>query len=331
MILLGIETSCDETAASVVEVSRGRVRVASHIVNSQIPVHRKYGGVVPEVAAREHVRNIVPVVDEALRRAKVGPNELDRIAVTENPGLLTSLLVGVETAKALGWVWNKPVVPVNHLTAHLASAWLPPKGVVGPLPQLAFPMVALIASGGHTELWSIARGFKAKYLGGTRDDAAGEAFDKVAALLKLGYPGGPAIAESASMGTPSIPFPRPMLGTKNLDMSFAGLKTAVSYFVAKEKPNAADVAASFQQAVVDVLADKALTAIRSTRAKTLLLVGGVAANVALRKRLATETRGRVRFVVPQPRFCTDNATMVAMAAALFPHRIQEPWTRTIKR
>lgn len=331
MRILGIETSCDETAASVVEVTRGQVWVRSHIVNSQIPVHRKYGGVVPEVAAREHVRNIVPVVDEALRRAKTQPKDIDRIAVTENPGLLTSLLVGVESAKALGWAWGKPVVPVNHLTAHLASAWLPAHGDAGALPKLAVPMVALIASGGHTELWSVQRGFKTKYLGGTRDDAAGEAFDKVAALLRLGYPGGPATAAAATNGEPSIPLPRPMLGTKTLDMSFAGLKTAVAYFVAKERSRPTDVAASFQQAVVDVLADKALTAIRAVRAKTLLLVGGVAANAELRKRLTLETRGRVGFVVPQRRFCTDNATMVAMAAALFPHRIREPRPRATER
>lgn len=327
VILLGIETSCDETAASVVEVVRGRVRICSHIVNSQIPVHRKYGGVVPEVAAREHVRNIVPVVDEALRRARVTPRELDRIAVTETPGLLTSLLVGVESARALAWAWNKPLVPVNHLTAHVASAWLPQRGDAATLPRFSLPMVALIASGGHTEFWSVGRGLSTKHLGGTLDDAAGEAFDKVAALLKLGYPGGPAIAAAATRGEPDIPLPRPMLG-RGLDMSFAGLKTAVAYSVARTKLRAADVAASFQAAVVDVLAAKTLAAIERTGAKTLTLVGGVAANEALRERLRRETRGRVRFVVPQRRFCTDNATMVAMAAALMPPRTsREPRTR----
>jgi N6-L-threonylcarbamoyladenine synthase len=325
MKILGIETSCDETAASVLEISRSRVRVASHVVNSQIPIHRKYGGVVPEVAAREHVRNIVPVVDEALRRARVQPKDLDRIAVTETPGLLTSLLVGVETARALAWAWNKPLVLVNHLAGHVASGWLPQSGDSAPWPKFEFPIVALIASGGHTEFWSVARGFKTKRLGGTLDDAAGEAFDKVATLLHLGYPGGPAIAEAAKSGSADIPLPRPMLGTKNLAMSFAGLKTAAVYAAKKRPFRTADIAASFQSAVVDVLAAKTLRAIHATKAKTLFLVGGVAANEALRARLRRETRGRVRFVVPQRRFCTDNATMVAMAAALMStRRFAEP-------
>jgi N6-L-threonylcarbamoyladenine synthase len=328
MRILGIETSCDETAASVVEVSRGRVHIRSHIVNSQIPVHRKYGGVVPEVAAREHVRNIVPVVDEALRRAGIVPNDLDSVAVTKQPGLLTSLLVGVETARALAWAWSKPLIPVNHLAAHVASGWLPQSGDTGSLPKFSFPIVALIASGGHTEFWSVARGFKTKHLGGTLDDAAGEAFDKVASLLHLGYPGGPALAAAAQAGESNVPLPRPMFGSKNLAMSFAGLKTAVAYGFAKRQYRTEDVAASFQQAVVDVLAKKTLRVIEVTKAKTLFLVGGVAANDALRERLRRETRGRVRFVVPQRRFCTDNATMVALAAALMPkRRYTDPRTR----
>lgn len=320
MRILGIETSCDETAASVVEVTRGRVWVRSHIVNSQIPVHRKYGGVVPEVAAREHVRNIVPVVDEALRHAETQPKDIDRIAVTENPGLMTSLLVGAETARALAWAWGKPLIPVNHLAAHVASGWLPQQGDQSPVPEFRFPIVALIASGGHTEFWSVARGFSTKRLGGTLDDAAGEAFDKVATLLRLGYPGGPAIAEAAKSGSADIALPRPMLGTNNLAMSFAGLKTAVVYRTESRRFRAADVAASFQSAVVDVLAAKTLRAIHATKAKTLFLVGGVAANQALRERLHRDARGHVTFVVPQRRFCTDNATMVAMAAALMPKR-----------
>jgi len=330
MLILGIETSCDETAAAVLDVGRGRVVVRSHVIASQALTHAKYGGVVPEVAAREHVLAIIPTVDAALKQARIKPARLDRVAVTAGPGLLTALLVGVETAKALALGWNKPLVRVNHIEGHIASNFLPQRGADAKLAHIKFPALALIVSGGHTELILVKKMGSYKLVGATRDDAAGEAFDKVAKLLGLGYPGGPSISKAAKRGNPSTyNFPRPMLANKDFDFSFSGLKTAVLYTLKGRRPSKKEVpnlAASFEQAVVDVLVGKTLRAARELKVKSLLLGGGVAANGLLRATLEDETKKipRLQYFQPNLAFATDNAAMIAMAAAF--HKKASPLT-----
>lgn len=330
MIILGIETSCDETAAAVLEVGRGRVVVRSHVIASQALTHAKYGGVVPEVAAREHVLAIIPTVDAALKQARVKPAKLDRVAVTAGPGLLTALLVGVETAKALALGWNKPLVRVNHIEGHIASNFLPQSGRSAPLAAIKFPALALIVSGGHTELILVKKMGSYKLVGATRDDAAGEAFDKVAKLLGLGYPGGPAISRAAKQGNPAAyTFPRPMLASNNFDFSFSGLKTAVLYKLNGRRPTKKqipDLAASFEQAVVDVLVGKTLRAARQLKVKSLLLGGGVSANALLRSTFEREVKKipGLAYFQPNLAFATDNAAMIAMAAAF--HKTADPLT-----
>lgn len=310
--ILGIETSCDETAAAVVVDGR---RILSSVVSSQVDVHAAFGGVVPEVASRAHVELLTPVLAEALLEAGVdaGPpgagEGIDAVAATVGPGLIGALLVGVSEAKALALVWDVPFVGINHLEAHLRAAWLQE-------PSLEAPVVFLLASGGHTMLVHLDDDGRYRLLGQTVDDAAGEAFDKVARFLGLGYPGGPAIDRVAATGDPeAVAFPRAML-EEGLDFSFSGLKTAVVNHV-RSKPEVAtaDVAASFQEAVVDVLLAKALRAIEVTGAPTLCLAGGVAANSVLRARAldAGITKG-VDILVPDLSLCTDNAAMVAGAA-----------------
>jgi len=317
--LLGIESSCDETAAAVVDSSG---RVDSNVVASQVSVHHAFGGVVPEIASRHHIRNIVPVVREALACARVGLGDLDGIAATAGPGLVGGLLVGLQFAKALAWAYRLPFVGVDHLLAHLEAPYLsladedeesredPP-----------FPHVALLASGGHT-LVGIRRGPRSlQVLGATRDDAAGEAFDKVSKMLGLGYPGGPIVALMAADGNPErVHFPRAMLKRKGYDFSFSGLKTAVRHYLARQGSQPldsdlrADVCASFQEAVVDVLVTRALQAIRSSQLQDLVVAGGVAANHRLRERLVEASREEgFRVHLPRLRFCTDNAAMVARA------------------
>jgi N6-L-threonylcarbamoyladenine synthase len=320
MVILGIETSCDETAAAVLEVGRGRVVVRSHVIASQALTHARYGGVVPEVAAREHVLAIIPTIDAALKAARLKPAKLDRLAVTSGPGLLTALLVGVETAKALALGWNKPLVSVNHIEGHIASSFLPLNGKKSKLPDIKFPALALIVSGGHTELILVKKMGSYKLIGATRDDAAGEAFDKVATLLGLAYPGGTSISRAAKNGNRNAyAFPRPMLNSKDFDFSFSGLKTAVLYQMKGRRPAKRDVphlAASFEQAVVDVLVSKTLRAARELKVKSVLLGGGVAANTLLRTTLEKELRhvSGVRYYQPNLAFATDNAAMIAMAA-----------------
>ena len=306
MLVLGIETSCDETAAAVVE--DGRI-VRSSVVSSQVDLHAQYGGVVPEVASRAHVDLIVPVVADALGEAGVELHDLDAVAATRGPGLAGALLVGVSAAKALALVAGIPYVGVNHLEAHLYAGWLEQ-------PELATPLVVLLVSGGHTMLVAVDGPGEYRILGQTVDDAAGEAFDKVARFLGLGYPGGPAIDRLARQGDPrAIPFPRAMPG--ELDCSFSGLKTAVVHNVrAHPEVVVADVAASFQEAVVDQLLDKLARAADVAEATTLVLGGGVAANSRLRERteaLAAAT-GRSAFLPPLA-LCTDNAAMIAATAA----------------
>ncbi len=301
-LVLGIETSCDETAASV--VSHG-TDVLSSVVSSQVDLHARYGGVVPEVASRAHVELLTPVIAQALVEAGVEPSELDAIAATYGPGLIGSLLVGVSSAKALSLVWGVPYVAVNHLEAHLYAAFLEEPG-------LELPLVVLLVSGGHTQLVVMEGHGVYRVLGQTVDDAAGEAYDKVARYLGLGYPGGPILDRLAMDGTASIDFPRPMIHS-GYDFSFSGLKTSVINHVRKHPDVAVeDVAASFQEAVVEVLVTKARRAAADVGAKGICIGGGVAANSRLREAVldACVADGLQGFV-PSRSLCTDNAAMVA--------------------
>ncbi|MBW3575681.1 MAG: tRNA (adenosine(37)-N6)-threonylcarbamoyltransferase complex transferase subunit TsaD [Actinobacteria bacterium] len=304
-VLLGIETSCDETAAAVVA---GGVDVRSSVVSSQVDLHARFGGVVPEIASRAHVELLGPVVAEALVESGRSGNDIDAVAATVGPGLVGSLLVGLAAAKALALVWGVPFVGVNHLEAHLYAAFLDE-------PALEPPMVALLVSGGHTLLVAVDDHGRYRVLGSTVDDAAGEAFDKVARFLGLGYPGGPAIDRTALTGDPTaIDFPRAMLD-QGYDFSFSGLKTAVVTYVRRHPEVATeDVAASFQQAVVDVLVAKTRKAARDTGFDRVCLGGGVAANSLLRERFldACATDG-LQCHLPSRAMCTDNAAMVAAA------------------
>jgi len=306
MRILGIETSCDETAAAVV---MNGTRVLSSVVSTQIDLHARYGGVVPEVASRAHVEMLTPVVSQAMLEAGlVDGAKVDAVAATVGPGLIGSLLVGVSAAKALALVWDVPFVAVNHLEAHLYAAFLEE-------PDLDLPLVVLLVSGGHTMLVCMEGHGRYRLLGQTVDDAAGEAFDKVARFLDLGYPGGPAIDRLAMQGDPhAVAFPRPMKN-EGYDFSFSGLKTAVVNHVRKHPEiGTADVAASFQEAVCDVLITKARRAAKEIGAKGLCLAGGVAANSQLRERLldACVVDGLHAFL-PSRAMCTDNAAMIAAA------------------
>ncbi len=308
MNVLGIETSCDETAAAVVTDGR---QLRSNIVASQAEMHAAYGGVVPEVASRQHVLWIVPVLERALADAGLGWADLDAVAVTQGPGLAGSLLVGVNAAKAIAFARDLPLVGVNHLEGHIYANWL--TGA-----EITFPVVCLIVSGGHTDLILMRDHGQYERLGRTRDDAAGEAFDKVARILGLGYPGGPAIQQAAENGDPSrYPLPRAWLG-ETYDFSFSGLKTAVLRAVETLRPHepgatvtVADLAASFQEAVVEVLVEKTRRAALAYGARQVLLAGGVAANRLLRRWMAE--RVPVPVVVPPLSLCTDNAAMIAAA------------------
>ncbi len=318
--ILGIETSCDETAAAVVTDGR---QVRSSVVASQTALHQKYGGVVPEIASRAHIENLLPVLTEAMRQAGVGRDEIDAIAIANQPGLAIALVVGVTAAKTLSMMWGKPLVAINHLHAHLQSAMLNEE-------QIELPAIALVVSGGHTSLYDCESALDLTLLGSTIDDAAGEAFDKVATILKLPYPGGPSIEKAARNGDPkAIRFPRSMLGRDSLDFSFSGLKTAVLYHCRGQdmkgadgvdrmsQQQIADIAASFQAAVIDVLVRKTRRAADRIGARTVLLGGGVAANGALREameRMCLRHKPPRRLLVAPKAYCTDNAVMVASLA-----------------
>ncbi len=312
MRIFGIETSCDETAMAIVEGKGDRVKVKANIVASQMKLHEKYGGVVPEVAARKHVETIMPMLAEIVPRNGKG---IDAVAVTYGPGLVPALRVGVELARTLSILWGKPLVAVNHLEGHIYSNWLTPKRH-----PVSFPALVLIVSGKHTEI-ALMKGYgKYELLGETRDDAAGEAFDKVARILGLPYPGGPAISRLAKEGNGTrFDLPRPMIDSHDFDFSFSGLKTAVLYAwreVREKRELAADMAASFQEAAVGVLVGKMTKAIALTKPKTVLLAGGVAANEHLRMKLGKAIKKqfpRVRFVVPELKYTGDNAAMIAAA------------------
>lgn len=305
--ILGIETSCDETAASVTKDGR---EVLSNVVYTQIPLHEIYGGVVPEIASRNHIEKIIYVIDEALKQASITKDEVDAVAVTYNPGLIGALLVGVSVAKAFAYAIKKPLIPVNHIQGHIAANYIADK-------TLEPPFVSLVASGGHSHILHIKDYRSFDILGATTDDAAGEAFDKVARVLGLGYPGGPKVNALAKEGNPeAIKFPRPR---NNFDFSFSGLKTAVINYVhtAEQKGETiskADVAASFQQAVCDVLVDNTVAAAKSVNCNKIALAGGVAANTCLREQMEeTAKRNNIEFYCPPINLCTDNAAMISCA------------------
>ena len=299
MKVLGIETSCDETAAAVVEDGS---RILSNQIASQVEIHARYGGIVPEVASRQHTLSIMPIIERAMAEASATWDDLDGVAVTIGPGLAGSLLIGVNTAKAISLARGLPITGVNHLEGHIYANWLA-EG------SLDFPLVCLIVSGGHSDL-VLVRGHRGYVLlGQTRDDAAGEAFDKASRLLGLGYPGGPAIERAASSGTASIPLPRAWLKGTN-DFSFSGVKTALLRLVEGDGISSReDAAASFQEAVVDVLVTKTVAAAREHGVRQILLGGGVAANERLRQSLMESSP--IPVLIPEPILCTDNAAMIA--------------------
>lgn len=308
--ILGIETSCDETSASILVDG---VDIRSNIISSQIEIHKKFGGVVPEVASRKHLENVNPVIIEALDTAGVTLGELNAVAVTYGPGLVGALLVGVAAAKALAYALDIPLIGVNHLEGHIAANFLAN-------PDLEYPLLCLVVSGGHSDLVYLPKRGEYKLLGRTRDDAAGEAFDKIARAMGLGYPGGPLIDRLAKEGNPqAIQFPRAFLEEGSLDFSFSGLKSAVLNYLnragmLKEEINKADLAASFQRAVVEVLVEKTLMAVNKTGVKTIMLAGGVAANGELRRLLQERASDAgCRVVFPPLKLCTDNAAMIACA------------------
>jgi N6-L-threonylcarbamoyladenine synthase len=325
LLLLAIETTCDETAAAVLEGPRpprsGVPRIRSSVVASQVGLHERYGGVVPEIASRAHLRQILPMIDEALRRAGVALEDLGAIAVATRPGLVGSLVVGLTAAKALAFVLQIPLIAVDHLEGHLYACQMafPDRDV--------YPSIGLVVSGGHTSLYNCFSPLDCQFLGGTTDDAAGEAFDKVASLLGLSYPGGPEIERLARDGNPSaFAFPRAFLHDERLLLSFSGLKTAVLYAVRGQNATGPappadlvpinDLAASFQEAVVDAVVAKTRQAIERTGWKRLAVGGGVAANSRLRERLQEMTAERkVELFIPPPELCTDNAAMAGIALA----------------
>lgn len=311
IITLGIESSCDETAAAVLLGGR---KVLSNIISSQIDVHKDFGGVVPEIASRHHLDNINGVVDQALKEASVTWNEVDLIGVTYGPGLVGALLIGLSTAKAYALATGKPLVGVHHIEGHISANFIHD-------PDLEPPFMALVISGGHTSIVDVEDYGRMKVLGRTRDDAAGEAYDKVARVLGLGYPGGPLIDKIAKKGDPgAVPFKRVFLDKNTLDFSFSGTKTGVMNYInnakqAGEEINVADVAASFQEAVLDVVVAKAVGAAVAGGKDKLVVAGGVAANTRLRAMLeeACEKEG-LRLYIPSPLLCTDNGAMIASAA-----------------
>lgn len=320
MLILGIESSCDETAAAVAEGQARGVTLCSNVISSQIKIHTKYGGVVPEVAAREHVLNILPVIEEALNSAgikrKDAAKKISAIAVTTGPGLITSLMVGIETAKTLAYVWKLPLVAVNHIEGHLYSNF------INTSPKL--PAIILTVSGGHTQLVVMKNHLDYKTIGETRDDAAGEAFDKAAKLLGLGYPGGPLLSQQAQNWTAknkdkqsSIILPRPMINDKSFDFSFSGLKTALLYAIRDDtnyKKRIPEYCYAFEQAVIDVLVNKTIRAAKKFGVTSVMLAGGVAANTLLRNKLSKEVgKLGLEFLMPEFEYTTDNAAMIATA------------------
>ncbi|HPI67352.1 MAG TPA: tRNA (adenosine(37)-N6)-threonylcarbamoyltransferase complex transferase subunit TsaD [bacterium] len=335
MKILALETSCDETAAAVLAIKNSRFNLLSNVVSSQVKIHAKFGGIVPEVAARKQMEMVIPVLEQALKQANSNHQEtifhqlksIDYFAVTQGPGLITSLTVGVETAKTLAFSFNKPLIFVNHLAGHAYSSLLSTNQEQTANDQtIKFPALALVVSGGHTMLVLMKKNYQFEIIGQTLDDAAGEAFDKVAQILNLGYPGGPIVSRLAACGDrKKYNLPRPMLQQDNFNFSFSGLKTAVLYLLPKLKKNNKnisstiinDLCASFDQAVVDVLVNKTLRALKKYQAQTFLLGGGVAANPLLRATLIkkiSQQFSKTKILIPELKFTGDNAAMIALAA-----------------
>ena len=308
MIILGIESSCDETSVSVVVDGK---KVLSNVIYTQIEIHKLYGGVVPEVASRRHIEKITFVIEEALKEAGITYQDIDKIAVTAEPGLIGSLMVGINAAKTIGLVYNKPVIMVNHIHGHIYANYLES--------DFEFPLLALVVSGGHTELVLMKDHYEFELLGETLDDAVGEAYDKVARVVEVGYPGGPILDKMAALGEPTYQLPRVKLGKESYDFSFSGLKSAVInlHNKAREKGetlNYNNLATSFQNAVVDVLCMKTVKAALEYNVKQVIIAGGVAANKGLRTKMAEEMEKlNIKLTVPNFKYCTDNAAMIAVA------------------
>jgi len=353
MIILGIESSCDETGAALVETSSDTIKILSNSLSTSLNFHAKTGGIIPEKAAREQVKFILPVIQNCMDKANITQNDINAIAVTIGPGLIGSLFVGVETAKTLSYVWNKPIIPVNHLYGHIYANWLTTES--SKKNPILFPAIAIIISGGHTDLVFMENQTSLEWLGGTRDDAAGECFDKCARLLGYQYPGGPKISELAKKGNPNaFNLPRPMLDSKDNDFSFSGLKTAFLYLTKehfpvlrsvipdsksgwqqiikeeeltdKQKQILFDLCASLEQAIVDTICKKVMRVMKKYQANSLIVSGGVAANEKLREELkikASTLTLKPEIFVPEKFLCTDNAAMIAAAAVI--HSSKKPW------
>ena len=343
MKILAIETSCDETSASVLEEKKGKIRILSNIVSSQIKIHAKFGGVVPNLASREHVKNIVPVLESALRESDSRLSKIDLIAVTKGPGLIPALLIGVNAAKALAYITKKPLLGIHHIEGHIYANFIENEiGVDSKSAKsyklkakslIKFPLLCLVVSGGHTQLILMKDHLRYKIIGETQDDSVGEAFDKVARILGLGYPGGPKVSEEAEKFERNIQntqyqmlntkFPRPMIKSPDFNFSFSGLKTAVLYEtkkrpeLLKNKRYISEMCHEFQEAVVEVLTEKTIRAAKKYNARTVLMAGGVSANKELRKRLGQaveENLNGVSYNIPDFEYCGDNAAMIATAA-----------------
>ena len=308
MLVLGIESSCDETSIAVVKDGK---TVLSNVIYTQIDIHTLYGGVVPEVASRMHVKKITYVLDQALKEANISYEDIDLIAVTDHPGLIGSLMVGINCAKTIAYCYNKPIVYVDHIHGHIYANYLEQ--------DFTFPLLALVVSGGHTELVVMKDHFDFELIGETLDDAVGEAYDKIARVVNVGYPGGPIIDKMAAMGEPSYPLPHAMINKEGYDFSFSGLKSAVinlnhKYEQNKQEINKNDLASSFQTAVIDILTSKTLKAVNEFGIKQVVVAGGVAANKGLRNAMQTlADNNDFILTVPSFKYCTDNAAMIAVA------------------
>ncbi|TAK96724.1 tRNA (adenosine(37)-N6)-threonylcarbamoyltransferase complex transferase subunit TsaD [Patescibacteria group bacterium] len=358
MIILGIETSCDETAAAIVRVSGKKLTVLASVVSSQVALHAKWGGVVPNLAAREHLKNIQPVLSKTLSQAHLTPEKIDLIAVTHGPGLIPALLIGTNFAKAMAYTWKKPLLGIHHIEGHIYANFISEnlelKTQHSKRKKIKFPVLALVVSGGHTQLILMKDHLQYKIIGQTLDDAAGEAFDKVARMLNVGYPGGPAVAKYAKRGTQNVErktknamryalcdmrLPRPMMNSKNFDFSFSGLKTAVLYLVKKIPKSELEklkpkICAEFQQAVIDVLVSKTISAAKTHRPKTILLAGGVSANQELRKQLGEAIKNNLpkstNYELPVTDYCMDNAAMISAAGFFRWNKMTAPKRKKLK-
>ncbi len=321
MFVLGVETSCDETAVAIFHADKGLI---SHTLHSQVAMHNEYGGVVPELASRDHIRKLIPLVNKVLLDSRLSASDIDGIAYTAGPGLMGALLVGAATARSLAWAWQIPAIAIHHMEGHLLAPMLEEKP-----PQ--FPFVALLISGGHTMLIEVNGFGKYKLLGESLDDAAGEAFDKTAKLLGLDYPGGPELSKLAEQGKERFKFPRPMTDRPGLEFSFSGLKTfTLNTFnnSSKTQQDKADIAFAFQQAIAETLAIKCKRALQQTGLKTLIVAGGVSANQEIRRRLLeTSAKEDAEIYFPRPEFCTDNGAMIAYAGC---QRLKAGQTQTLE-